>query len=274
MVNFLDIADYRDFLKAYYERRKKEMPLFSYRMMGEKLGLDASYLFRVLQKKQHLPSHAIPMAKELLGLSGRAAEYFDILVASAQTKDAKKKAELAEQAVALRDVERKSISESELRFLSEWWIAVVRAYIEISGGVVNEHEIANALRPKITEAQVKDAVELLKDLGLVTRLTSGKLKLSNAHLTVSGPDKAKAVRQFQRQVLSLASDSLENVPVEERDVSTLTVAVDAECFEDLREIIKEFRRLVQKRVDESSHPDRVMQLSMAFYPVTKVSGGS
>lgn len=270
----MDIADYRDFLKAYYDRRKKEMPLYSYRMMGEKIGIDSSYLFRVLQKKQHLPTHAIPSAKEMLGLTGRAAEYFDILLACSQTKDAKKKADLTEQALALRDVERKSVTDSELCFLSKWWIPVVRAYIEVAGGIVNEREIADALQPKVTEAQVKEAVELLKSLGLVTRLASGKLKLSDVHLTASGPEKSKAVRDFQKQVLSLASDSLEAIPVKDRDVSTLTVAVDAECFEDLKEMLKEFRRLVQKRVDESAHPDRVMQLSMAFFPVAKSPGGS
>jgi hypothetical protein len=50
MVTFSDIADYRDFLKSYYDRRKEEMPFYSYRMMGDKLGLDSSYLYRVLQK--------------------------------------------------------------------------------------------------------------------------------------------------------------------------------------------------------------------------------
>ena len=63
---FLDTADYRDLLKSYYERRKKEMPLYSYRMMGEKLGLDSSFLFRGLQKNHHLPVHALQKAKEKL----------------------------------------------------------------------------------------------------------------------------------------------------------------------------------------------------------------
>ena len=63
---FLDTADYRDLLKSYYEQRKKEMPLYSYRMMGEKLGLDASYLYRVLQKKHHLPAHALQASKDML----------------------------------------------------------------------------------------------------------------------------------------------------------------------------------------------------------------
>ena len=110
MILSADITDYRDFLKAFYERRKKEMPFYSYRMMGEKLGLDSSYVFRVLQKKHHLPAHALRTAKEMLGLSGRSAEYFDLLYAAAVSKDSSQKAELMAKALALGDVERHSLS--------------------------------------------------------------------------------------------------------------------------------------------------------------------
>jgi hypothetical protein len=37
-------------------------------------------------------------------------------------------------------------------------------------------------------------------------------------------------------------------------------------------MLREFRRLVQKRVDEAKNSDRVMQLSMAFYPVARKGG--
>ena len=51
MLNFWNVSDYRDLLKSYYERRKEELSIYSYRMMGEKLGVDSSYLYRVLQKR-------------------------------------------------------------------------------------------------------------------------------------------------------------------------------------------------------------------------------
>ena len=244
MVIFSDIADYRDFLKDYYDRRKAEMPFYSYRMMGDKLGLDSSYLYRVLQKKQHLPAHALQAAKEILALNGREAEYFDLLFSAAVSKDKAKKEELMAKALSLR----------------------------VNGGVVNVKQIAKDICPPITEDQVNEAIEILKEVGLVKKLASGRLALTDAHLTVGGPEKAKAVRNFQRQVLSLASDSLENVPVTERNISTLTLSVDQSCFEDLGDMLREFRRLVQKRVDESKNPDRVMQLSMAFYPVARKGG--
>ncbi len=272
MTNFSDVADYRDLLKSYYEQRKKEMPFYSYRMMGDKLGLDSSYLYRVLQKKQHLPAHVIPAAKELLDFDGRSAEYFDLLVAAGVAKSADKKAELMAKAVALRDVERHSLQQAELKLLENWWIPAVRAYLELNGGIVNIKKIAKDLCPPITEEQAAEAIEILKEVGLVKNVASGRLALTDAHLTVGGQEKSAAVRHFQKQVLFLASEALETVPVNERNISTLTLSVDQACFDDLGEMLREFRRLVQKRVDESKRPDRVMQLSMAFYPVAKTNG--
>lgn len=272
MVTFSDIADYRDFLKDYYDRKKVEMPFYSYRMMGDKLGLDSSYLYRVLQKKQHLPAHALPAAKDILALSGREAEYFDLLFSAAVTKDKNKREEIMAKALALRDVDRHSLQAAELKLLENWWIPAVRAYLDLNGGVVNIKQIAREICPPITEAQAQEAIDTLLEVGLVKKMASGRLALTEAHLTVGGPEKRAAIGKFQKQVLALASDSIDNLPAEERNISTLTLSVDQACFDDLRDMLREFRRLVQKRVDSAKNTDRVMQLSMAFYPVARKGG--
>jgi len=273
MLQLEDVSDYRELLKQYYQQRKDAMPLYSYRMMGQKLGLDASQLFRILQKEQHLPSRCVPLAKDLLGFTGRSAEYFDLLVAAYRTHVPAKRSELLEKAFMLRDVERCSVQNKELRFLSQWWIPAVRSYLEISGGKANPVEIAERLHPRITQEQATEAIELLKELGFVKKLSSGRLGLSQTHLTASGPEKSRAVREFQKQALTLGISALDGIPVEERDISTLTLAVDADCFSDLREMAREFRRQVQKRVEESTSPDRVMQMTMTFYPLVQAKAG-
>ena len=94
MLNIDEISDYRDLLKNYYTQRKLDMPLYSYKMMGQKLGLDTSQVFRVLNKELHLPNRSIPLAKDLLDLKGRKGELFEILVAASKTKSPAKKDKL------------------------------------------------------------------------------------------------------------------------------------------------------------------------------------
>ena len=268
-----DVADYRELLRQYYQQRKEAMPLYSYRMMGQKLGLDASQLFRILQKEQHLPSRCVPLTKELLELTGRSAEYFDLLVAASRTRIPSKRSELLEKAFMLRDVDRRTVENKELRFLSQWYIPAVRSYLEVSGGKANPIDISERLSPRITQEQATEALDLLKELGFVKRLSSGRLGLTQTHLTASGPEKAKAVREFQKQALNLGINALDAIPVGERDISTLTLAIDSDCFNDLREMTREFRRQVQKRVEESTSPDRVMQMAMTFYPLVQAKAG-
>lgn len=68
MLNIDEIGDYRDLLKNFFVQKKLDFPLYSYKMMGQKLGLETSQMFRVLNKVLHLPTRSIPLAKNLLGL--------------------------------------------------------------------------------------------------------------------------------------------------------------------------------------------------------------
>lgn len=243
------------------------MPLYSYRMMGERLGVDGSYLFRVLQKDLHLPARCMPQAVEFLGLSGRAAEYFQLLAAYQREKRAKAKHEILDKALSLRDVIRSKMQTHELSFFRDWWVVAVRCLLEVVDGRANAKEMASRLVPAVPEKDVHEALDLLLELGLVKKGPSGKLILSQTHLTALGDEKSKAVRAFQRQVLMMAQESIERFPKGKRDVSTLTVAIDERATNDIREMMRESRRQIQKRVEEVPNPDRVMQIAMAFFPL-------
>ena len=267
MRSIFEYLDYRDLLKDAFEERKAASPLYGYRMMAEALGQDTSNIFRILQKDAHLPARCQSRAIEYLGLTNRSAEYFVLLIAYARERSPQARHEILEKAMALRDVECRQLSDREVEFFRDWWIAPVRALLEVVGGRSQPSVIAKRLRPEVGEPEVEKALALLLDLGLVKKASSGRLVLSEAHLNANGKEKADAVRQYQRQVLGLASESIERFPKEQRDVSTLTLAIDESAFKELREMMREFRLQVQKRVEETPHPDRVMQLSMAFFPL-------
>ncbi|MEN9308429.1 MAG: hypothetical protein RL173_2361 [Fibrobacterota bacterium] len=267
MLPVFDYLDYREFLKDFYENKKAEFPLFSYRVMADQVGMDSSYLFRVLQKDLHLPARCVPQVLDYVELSGRGAEYFQILIAYGRTKGKKEKQDVLEKALALRDVQRKLLDSKELSFFRDWWVVAVRSLLEVVEGRANPDEMGAKFRPKVPSVEVSKALEQLQELGLVKKGPSGRLVLADAHLSAGGEAHSTAVRAYQRQILDLAKESLERFAREERDVSTLALAVDASAFEDIREMLRECRRQIQKRVEDAPHPDRVMQLSMAFFPL-------
>ena len=263
-----EYLDYRDILKEAFEERKAGFPLFSYRMLAESFGLDTSNVFRILQGDAHLPARCQSRAIEFLGLSGRSSEYFLLLIAYARERNAKARKEILEQAMALRDVSRRKLVDQELAYYRDWWVVAVRSMLEVVDGRVRPAEIAARLSPSVTEAEVAKALELLLDLGLAKKASSERFVLSEVHLTAGGEKKTEAVRGFQRQILALAAESLERFPREQRDVSTITFAVDQSAFVEIREMLRECRRQVQKRIEESKNPDRVLQLAMALFPLS------
>lgn len=268
MRQVFEFLDYREILKEAFEEKKVAMPLFSYRMLAEALGLDTSNVFRILHGDSHLPARCLPQTLEFLGLSGRAAEYFQLLIAYARERNALARTEILEKAISLRDVARRRMADQELSVFRNWWVVAVRCLLEVVEGNARTDLLAAKLVPKVTEQEVGEALELLLDLGLVKKASSGRLLLADAHLT-SGNDERRsgALRHFQRQVLELAADSMERFPREQRDVSTLTLAVDQDAFREIRGMLVECRRQIQKRIELARQPDRVMQLTLAFFPV-------
>ncbi|HNY32626.1 MAG TPA: TIGR02147 family protein [Fibrobacteria bacterium] len=269
-----EYLDYRAYLKDAYEERKAESPFYSYRMMAESFGLFPSNVFRILHGEAHLPARCHSRALEFLGLSGRAAEYYLLLMAYARERSVKERTLILEKAMTLRDVARRTLESKELEYFSHWWTAVVRSLLETTGGRAVPSELAKSLIPPVKESEVQASLALLLELGLVKRASSGRLLPAEAHLTAGGEAKSQAVRGFQRQILSLASSALEQIPPDQRDMSTLTLSMDERAFREIRELVRECRRQIQKRVEESKESDRVMHLAMAFFPAARVAGST
>lgn len=270
MKTIFEYLDYRAYLKDVYEERKSESPFYSYRVMAESFGLFPSNVFRILHGDAHLPARCQSRALEVLGLTGRSAEYFQLLIAYGREKSERARTAILEKALALRDVSRRPLEERELEYFEHWWTSVVRALLELTDGRAEPVELGASLVPAVDATEVRASLDLLKELGFVKRASSGRLLPAEPHLTAGGEAKARAVHGFQRQILSLASESLGRFPTAERDVSTLTISVDERSFGEIRELVRECRRQIQKRVEETRAPDRVMHLAMAFFPAARM----
>jgi len=274
MKTVFEYLEYREYLKDAYEERKASNPFFSYRLLGDTLGLDPSNLFRLLHLQAHLPARCQPQTLDFLGLSGRSAEYFSLLVAYSRERGSKSKKEILEKALSLRDVERHQLEEERLvSYFWNWWVMAIRSLLEVTDGNCLPAELSRRLAPFVPESEVETSLKILKELGLVKQVASGRLVLADAHVTAGEKVKADAIHLFQKQILSLASESLDRFPREERDISTLTLALDGPTFAQVREILRECRRQIQKTVEDAKKPDRVMQISMAFFPLAPALKG-
>lgn len=267
MKQIFEYEDYRDYIRDFYLERKKQNARYSYSVLGTTIGLNASHVFCLVEKKRDLPIRCIPAVKKLLGLESRAAAYFDLLLAASRTKSEETRSEIMAKASLLKDIKKRFLETKELEYLSQWWTAVIRAVIEVNQGKIDIKKIANSLEPSISEEQARESIQLLQDLGFIKPINEHRVSLTESHLTIGGEERANAIRNFQAEVMKVGARSLREIPPESRDISTLTMPVDQQCFEDIKKMLQEFRKEVQIRVDKCRHPSRVMQMNLALFPV-------
>ena len=262
-----DYTDYRDIIRDFYLEKKNGNGRYSYSVLGQAIGLNASHVFCIVEKKRNLPVRCVPAVKRILGLTGRAARYFDLLLAASRTKSEKTKTEILAKAFLLRDVKTHCLADKEQKYLSDWWTPVIRALIEVNQGKVDAKEISESLEPSIEEDKVQESIDILNELGFIQDLGNGRVKLADAHINIAGEQSAQAIRQFQANVMQIGARSLNTIDPADRDISTLTMAVDQQGFEDIKAMIQEFRKDVQIRVDKCGKPTRVLQMNLALFPV-------
>ncbi|MEO7423846.1 MAG: TIGR02147 family protein [Fibrobacteria bacterium] len=265
-----EYLDYRNYLRDAFEERKRLDTRLSYRKLAATLGLDASNLHKIFQARGHLPARCQTRVLKFLGLSHRSAEYFLLLVAHARERGELARMDILERARRLQDVPRLTLEDRELLFYQKWWTSVVRLLLEVHEGRAVADKLAKSVCPPITPTEAQASLDLLLELGLVKKAVSGRLKLGEAHLTAGGEKKSKAVHDYQSQIFELAIASLHRFSRNERDVSTVTFAVDEKAHQAILDILRECRRQVQKQADSTRQPKRVMQLAMAFFPVSSL----
>jgi len=273
MKSIFDYVDYRQYLKDQFEARKSLDRRFSYREFAAEIQIDTSNMHKLLKGRMHLPARCHSYALSYLDLSGRSAEYFILLTAYARERRNSIKAEILERALALREVACRQIDETHLeQYFGDWWVSAVRSLLEVNDGRAVPSEISGRLLPHVDEKDVSRALDVLIALGMVRKGGSDRLVPVEAHVTASGEIKTRAVRHYQERIFVLASESVRRFGPEDRDISTITMSVDARASSRIQDALKECRRQIQIEVDEAKHPDRVMQMCMAFFPLAPKAG--
>jgi uncharacterized protein (TIGR02147 family) len=163
------------------------------------------------------------------------------------------------------------LSYDAFQVIADWYHYAILELLTVDGFQASPRWIALNLGIKVPEAT--DALERLMRLGMIKRTAAGGFVLSpESHTTVGTPHASAALRKLQKQMLSMAIEALEETPMEERDQSAMTMAIDSRLLPEAKERIKKFRRSLCAFLQEGRKRDRVFHLSVSLYPVSKRSG--
>jgi uncharacterized protein (TIGR02147 family) len=269
MKSIFEYLDYRDFLKDYYEEKKSQRSFFSYRMFGAKTGIDPSYLAKVLIKSRNISNGAIAAISAFCGLKEQEAEYFETLVHFVKAKSPRESKLLFEKLLSLQNVSAKTIVESQYEFYQKWYNTAIRSLLEFYNFRGDFRGLGQQLSPPISTRETKDSIRLLEKLGLIQKDTNGRYRMTDTAITTGPQWRSLAINSFQEEAIRLSAESINRHPKSCRDISTVTMNINEKNFEELREKIQEFRNSIIKYVSEQQAPDRVVQLNIQLFPLSK-----
>jgi uncharacterized protein (TIGR02147 family) len=269
-ISVYQYADFREYLKAYFEARKKIDPKFSHRYFSRRIGLTSpNFILMVIQGKRNLTRTLAFKISSELKHDPKESEYFECMVGFSQAESVSEKNSYFIRMAEFRStVKVDLINENQYDYYSNWYNLVVREIITDPDFTGDMKWLARQLHPRISEVQARHSVELLIKLGLVHK--NGKGYSRQSALLSTGPQVSSlAIANFHRTMTQLAANAMDTVPIEDRNITACTVNISHNGFEQIKEIIAECRRKIMSIAEAETELERVYQVNFHLFPVTE-----
>ena len=272
MKRLFEYFDYQEFLRDFYEEKKRNNPFISYRYLGQHMHLDPGFLLKVLQGRLHLAERSVPSVCAFLKFSERESRYFEILVRYNKAKTTSDIKLYFEKLMSLRESRARPVEESQYAFYQKWYHSAIHALLSIYEFRGGFKKLASMLSPPITAKQAQESIRLLTRINMLKRDDDGIYRPADAFVTTGEKWHGAAIRDFQKETINLSAQSLDLHVKELRDISTITVALSAKDLPEIRERIRQFRQSILT-LDNDNEPDTVYQVNIQVFPMTRALGG-
>jgi transcriptional regulator with XRE-family HTH domain len=243
--------DFRIQLQGELLRRCRDNPRYSLRAFARYLGVEPSFLSKILNGKRSVTLQTLERLCPRLGLN---SDQFITGLDSA--------------AGDVQDRELRQLQDDQYRVVADWYHFAILELMSVPGFLGNPAAVSHALG--ISQPEAKDALARLERLGSV-QLNSADGNHISTGQKVQNPlndPNSSALKQLQRQVLLMALQALEETPANEREQSTSTIAVDPTLLPVVRDKIKEFRNELSQFLDKAGSKGRVYHMCLSMYPVS------
>lgn len=264
-MNLYETLEYRAYLKSYYETRKIQSRYYSYKIFASALGMDQSHLAKILIGQMHLPIEKIAGVCQYLELQPNESQYFECLVHFGRA-DTRAAADVwFEKLQSLRPPQFRALAPDQFEYFVHWYTPVIRSWLGCTRQWDASHAV-RSLQPPIGLEEARKAFQTLQELGMID-CTGESISLTEPHIGSGHVPRNRVMRDYHRQVLGIALRALDELPVEERDISSLVLALDDEAFADVRDMIRDFRMALQKRAGQVHNANKVYHVNFQLIPV-------
>jgi uncharacterized protein (TIGR02147 family) len=231
-------------------------PAFSLRAFSRKLSISPSALSEILNGKRRVSKKLAERLVRNLCLSPKEGQGLLDLFGD---KHPEKDAEAKYQGPYIE------LSTDQFHVISEWYHFGILSLAETVDFQSDPRWIADRLNIRVQDAQT--ALERLERLGLVERGPRGKLTPTGTGYSTPDEVRDLGLRKAHGQNLEMARRSLEEDPIEVRDFTATTMAIDVSKLPLAKKMIREFQDKLCAYL-ESGAKKEVYKLCIQVFPLT------
>lgn len=259
---------YRDLLKDFYAAKKEINPSYSYRFFSKRAGLNSdNYLKLVMDGQRNITQKNVLKFAKGLELNEWETRYFENLVFYNQAKDESDRSfYFKNMEIARSQTTRGLLNKDQYEVLSNWHPLAIKEMLLLQNFDPTPKNIAGKLDYKITPVQAKEAIELLQRLGLI-KIENGEIKVTNQSLQTPDVDTSTAISTFHKSTLNLALEAIDHQAVDQRCLSSLTVAVQKKDLPEAFKKIHKFRNEMDAYFVKGKNYDSIYQLAIQLFRI-------
>lgn len=270
--DLLHYSDYRQYLSDYHRWRKEVDPRFSVRKFATELGFSSHTLLRyILEGQRNLSKRTLVKISLGLKLSGARAEFFENLVFFNQAGTLQERDHFYQRILAA-DKSRglKKMEARQFEVLKTWYHIAIRELLNLGAFKPSPEWIAKKLLPPIEAREARDSLKTLVESGLIRKTANGYQPVNDA-ITTDDETMALFVRNYHLEMLELAKRSIDAVPPESRDISSVCMTIREADFPKLKKQLQLMRKELRVFAAEGKQAERVVQVNIQLFPLSQAT---
>lgn len=269
-----DFTDYADFLNAYVGAfGKYSHGPYNLKNWANRLGYKSPSSLAMVLNKQRLPTVKMIISfAEDFSFTKSEKKYFELLVEIERRKTAGKDyTELLTEANKLSgQTEYQKINYDQFSVVSDWHCYAIKSLVSNKHFLNDEDWMFKALRRKVSKAQIKNAIQNLKNVGLLTDDPIKGLKENPTKTHTGNQVPSAAIKNHHRGMLVQAAQALDEQTVQNRMFQGLTLNLKKsedlpKAMADIADFVNEFN----EKYRDDREGDAVYQLNIQLFEHTK-----
>ena len=259
MKQLIDQNYIRNLVKDHISNAKKKNPLFSMRAFAKKTGISVGGLSSFLSSKS---DYSLEMLEKIVNAIVNSPE---------ERKDILKEFNVnlldkIKSRTQSSNYDYRVLKEEELSFIKDWYHYALLFLIRTSDFRLDILWISKRLG--ISSNEVELALARLIQLNLITINDDSSVTCTDNVIKTSDDVANQPLKIMHKQMLFLASQSLDKDPVDVRDITSLTLPINTKNLPKAKEILRKCQDDLMAILPDHEM-NEVYHVLFSLYPVTK-----